>query len=85
MRFTIESADWKQMMCKRLKVDDEGLFVEVMRGVREKLKNLPDNLTKYPILLLDIPRSTREGLSGESVFIVFCRWSSAFCKSCFIV
>ena len=75
VRFTIKSADWKQMMCKRLKVDDEGLFVEVMRGVREKLKNLPDNLTKYPILLLDIPRSTREGLSGE-------RWRK--CVFCFL-
>ena len=75
VRFTIKSADWKQMMCKRLKVDDEGLFVEVMRGVREKLKNFPDNLTKYPILLLDIPRSTREGLSGE-------RWRK--CVFCFL-
>ena len=75
MRFTIKSADWKQMMCKRLKVDDEGLFVEVMSRVREKLKNFPDNLTKYPILLLDIPRSTREGLSGE-------RWRK--CVFCFL-
>ena len=85
VRFTIKSADWEKVMCKRLKVDDEGLFVEVMCGVREKLKDIPDNLTKYPILLLDIPRTTREGLSAESVFFVFFRWSSAFCQSCFFV
>ena len=85
VRFTIKGADWEKVMYKRLKVDDEGLFVEVMCRVREKLKDIPDNLTKYPILLLDIPRTTREGLSAESVFFVFFRWSSAFCQSCFFV
>ena len=53
VRFTIKSADWEKVMCKRLKVDDEGMFVEVMSRVHEKLKDFPDNLTKYPILLLE--------------------------------
>ena len=53
VRFTIKSADSEKVMCKRLKVDDEGMFVEVMSRVHEKLKDFPDNLTKYPILLLE--------------------------------
>ena len=64
VRFTIESADWKKVMCEQEKLDNIGPFKEVMSRAREKLKDFPDNLTKYPILLLDIPRTTTEGLSG---------------------
>ena len=85
VRFTIKSADWEKVMCKRLKVDDEGMFVEVMSRVHEKLKDFPDNLTKYPILLLDIPRRTTVGQSVFSFGFVFCRWCGAFCQSCFFV
>ena len=69
VRFTIESADWKKVMCEQEKLDNIGPFKEVMSRAREKLKDFPDNLTKYPILLLDIPRTTTEGLSG---FFWFC-------------
>ena len=85
VRFTIKSADWEKVMFKQEELDNAGQFKKVMCRVREKLKDIPDNLTKYPILLLDIPRTTREGLSAESVFFVFFRWSSAFCQSCFFV
>ena len=60
---TIENAEWKKMMYEQLNVDNVGMFKEVMRRVREKLKDFPDNLTKYPILILDIPRRTTEGLT----------------------
>ncbi|CAJ1447943.1 unnamed protein product [Effrenium voratum] len=63
VRFTIRSADWADRMCKQLGVDDEGLFKEVMRRVREKLKDFPNNLTKFPILLLEVPRTTTEGIN----------------------
>ena len=68
VRFTIRSADWTDRMCKHLGVDDEGLFKEVMRRAREKLKDFPDNLTKFPILLLEVPRTTTEGLAGQNMF-----------------
>ena len=68
VRFSIESADWKRMMFEELKVENSGLFKEMMRRVGEKLKDFPDNLTKYPVLLLDIPRTTIEGLSGQQFF-----------------
>ena len=60
---TIKSAEWEKNMYGQLNVDNVGMFKEVMRRVREKLKDFPDNLTKYPILLLDIPRTTTEGLT----------------------
>ncbi|CAJ1383671.1 unnamed protein product [Effrenium voratum] len=63
VRSTIRSADWTDRMCKHLGVDDEGLFKEVMRRAREKLKDFPDNLTKFPILLLEVPRTTTEGIN----------------------
>eukprot|EP00435_Cladocopium_sp_Y103_P069318 s597_g33.t1 len=65
VRSTINSADWYKMMCKQEKLDNIGLFKEVMCRAREKPKDFPDNLTKYPILLLEIPRTTTEGLSGQ--------------------
>ncbi|CAJ1345847.1 unnamed protein product [Effrenium voratum] len=67
VRCTIESSDWKRMMFEELKVEDGGLFKEVMRRAREKLKDFPDNLTKCPILLLEVPRTTTEGLAGQNM------------------
>ncbi|CAJ1447931.1 unnamed protein product [Effrenium voratum] len=66
VRFSIESADWKRMMFEELKVENSGLFKEMMRRVGEKLKDFPDNLTKCPVLLLDIPRTTIEGIDRVS-------------------
>ncbi|CAJ1447520.1 unnamed protein product [Effrenium voratum] len=66
VRFTIRSADWARMMFEELKVENSGLFKEMMRRVGEKLKDFPDNLTKYPVLLLDIPRTTIEGIDRVS-------------------
>ena len=42
---TIENAEWKKMMYEQLNVDNVGMFKEVMRRVREKLKDFPDNRT----------------------------------------
>ncbi|CAJ1413846.1 unnamed protein product [Effrenium voratum] len=66
VRFTIKSADWETTMYEELKVENSGLFKEMMRRVGEKLKDFPDNLTKYPVLLLDIPRTTIEGIDRVS-------------------
>ena len=83
VQFTIESANWKTVMFEQEELDNAGQFKKVMCRVREKLKDFPDNLTKYPILLLDIPRRTTVGQSVFSFGFVFCRWCGAFCQSCF--
>ncbi|CAJ1446811.1 unnamed protein product, partial [Effrenium voratum] len=66
VRFSIESADWKRMMFEELKVENSGLFKEMMRRVGEKLKDFPNNRTKFPILLLEVPRTTIEGIDRVS-------------------
>ena len=76
VRFTIESANWKTVMFEQEELDNAGQFKKVMCRVREKLKDFPDNLTKYPILLLDIPRRTTV---GQSVFFWFCFLSVVWC------
>ena len=65
-RFT----EWKKMMYEQLNVDTVGMFKAVMSQVCEKLKDFPDNLTKHPILLLEIPRTTAtpEGLTSVLKF-----------------
>ena len=60
-RFCIEVADWKSLMYQKLGVKDADMFEQVLRRVRKRLAKHPDNLTKFPILLLDIPRETPTG------------------------
>ena len=62
-RFCIEVADWKPLMYQKLGVKDADMFEQVLRRVRKRLAKHPDNLTKFPILLLDIPRETPTGRS----------------------
>ncbi|CAE7272705.1 unnamed protein product [Symbiodinium sp. CCMP2592] len=65
--FTIEVEDWKPVMYTRLGVKDANMFDEVLRRVRAKLqkkKKYTNNLTQYPILLLDIPRDLEGGKEG---------------------
>ena len=53
-QFEVESADWKEAMYKKLRVNDEGMTKEVLRRVRRELAKFPNNPTKFPILLLEI-------------------------------
>ena len=62
-RFCIEVADWKPLMYQELGVKDTNMFKQVLRRVCKRLAKHPDNLTKFPILLLDIPRETPTGRS----------------------
>ena len=62
-RFCIKYADWESLMYQELGVKDTNMFKQVLRRVRKRLAKHPDNLTKFPILLLDIPRETPTGRS----------------------
>ena len=62
-RFGIKYADWESLMYQELGVKDANMFKQVLRRVRKRLAKHPDNLTKFPILLLDIPRETPTGRS----------------------
>ena len=60
-QFDVESAGWKEAMYKKLRVNDEGMFKEVLRRVRRELEKFPDNPTKFPILLLEVHREVVGG------------------------
>ena len=62
-RFCIKVADWESLMYQKLGVKDADMFEQVLRRVRQELAKHPDNLTKFPIMLLDIPRETPTGRS----------------------
>ena len=76
VRCTIESSDWKRMMFEELKVEDGGLFKEVMRRAREKLKDFPDNLKS----LVQPPKDWLDKICFSVVY----RCCSAFCPSLFV-
>ena len=60
-QFDVKSADWEEAMYKKLRVDDKGMFKEVLRRVRRELEKFPDNPTKFPILLLEVHREVVGG------------------------
>ena len=60
-QFDVESAGWKEAMYKKLRVNDEGMFKEVLRRVRRELEKFPNNPTKFPILLLEVHREVVGG------------------------
>ena len=46
--------DWEKLVYEKLRVNDEGMFKEVLRRVRRGLEHFPNNPTKFPILLLKV-------------------------------
>ena len=67
-QFDVESAGWKEAMYKKMRVNDAGMFKEVLRHVRRELEKFPDNPTKFPILLLEVHREVvGGGLSRKKV------------------
>ncbi|CAE7926587.1 CACTIN, partial [Symbiodinium sp. KB8] len=51
-------------MYKKLRVNDEGMFKEVLRRVRRELEKFPNNPTKFPILLLEVHREVVGGVDA---------------------
>ena len=51
---TVEGSGWKKELYAVLGLDDEEMFRKVLENIRQKLN-------KPPVLVLDIPRSTKEG------------------------
>mmetsp|Transcript_22920 Transcript_22920/g.47148 ORF Transcript_22920/g.47148 Transcript_22920/m.47148 type:complete len:439 (-) Transcript_22920:18-1334(-) len=58
----VEDKDWKEALYKSLRMDDLGMLKEALRLVRKR------NQGSTPILVLDIPRTTKEGMDTVSTF-----------------
>ncbi|CAE7221653.1 unnamed protein product [Symbiodinium sp. CCMP2592] len=57
----VDGSDWKEELFKRLGLDGPDILEEVLGRVGDKLK-------RPPILLLDIPRTTKQGMETISSF-----------------
>ena len=78
--FTVTGAEWKEAMYKKMRVNDEGMFNEVLRQVRVELEKFPSNPTKVPILLLDIPREVAGGrMRSETKSVPLLKHLPAIC------
>ena len=51
---TVKDSQWEEKLYAVLGLDDEEMFRKVLENIRQKLN-------KPPVLVLDIPRSTKEG------------------------
>ena len=60
---TVEDKDWKEALYKSLRMDDLSMLKEALRLVRER------NQGSTPILVLDIPRTTKEGATSATLVV----------------
>jgi len=59
---TVDNAEWKDTLYKELHLDGSGMLKDLFKRVAAELKKDPEALSKVPILVLDIPRETTEGM-----------------------
>ncbi|OLP95034.1 hypothetical protein AK812_SmicGene22840 [Symbiodinium microadriaticum] len=64
---SIEDADWKDKLFKRLGLAGPDMLEDVLCRVQAQLEKL-GGLSKVPIIVLDIPRTTMEGMDTVSSF-----------------
>ena len=57
----VESENWKKELYESLQVDGPGMFETVLVRVKAELAKLTDPITKTPIILLEVPRTTTKG------------------------
>ncbi|CAE7890966.1 unnamed protein product, partial [Symbiodinium necroappetens] len=63
----IKGADWEDRLYERLGLTGPDMLEEVLRRVQAQLEKL-EGPSKVPIIVLDIPRKTREGIDAVSTF-----------------
>ena len=60
----VEDKDWKEALYKSLRMDDLGMLKEALCLVRKR------NQGSTPILVLDIPRTTKEGATSATLVVL---------------
>ncbi|CAE7154386.1 unnamed protein product, partial [Symbiodinium necroappetens] len=65
---TVDNAGWKDILYKELHLDGAGMLKELFNRVATELQKDPEAPSKVPILVLDIPRETTEGMPLVSNF-----------------
>ena len=62
----VKDKDWEKSLYKDLGLDNLGMLKDALRLVKER------NGGSTPILVLDIPRSTKEGATSATTLVVLC-------------
>ncbi|CAE7558448.1 unnamed protein product [Symbiodinium pilosum] len=65
-KHTVESENWKKELYESLQVDGPGMFETVLVRVKAELVKLTDPITKTPIILFEVPRTTTKGMDTIS-------------------
>ena len=60
-KHTVASENWKKELYESLQVDGPGMFETVLVRVKAELAKLADPITKTPIILFEVPRTTTKG------------------------
>ncbi|CAE7772437.1 unnamed protein product [Symbiodinium sp. CCMP2592] len=61
-KHTVKDEHWEEKLYKSLQVDGPGMFESVLVRVEAELATLADPITKMPIILFEVPRTTTKGL-----------------------
>ena len=79
-QFNVNVAGWDKVLYEELGIETKSMFKNVLDVAGAKLQNLNGNLTKTPILLLDVPRETTGGAAACAcnmtlkLLVVALRW-----------
>ncbi|CAE7762555.1 unnamed protein product, partial [Symbiodinium pilosum] len=65
-KHTVKDEHWEEKLYKSLQVDGPGMFETVLVRVKAELAKLADPITKTPIILLEVPRTTTKGMDTIS-------------------
>ncbi|CAE7541795.1 unnamed protein product, partial [Symbiodinium microadriaticum] len=65
---TVKNAEWESNLYKRLSLDGPDMLSELFNRVAAELQKDPEAPSKVPILILNIPRETTEGMPLLSNF-----------------
>ena len=60
-KHTVKDEHWEEKLYKSLQVDGPGMFEAVLVRVKAELAKLADPITKTPIILFEVPRTTTKG------------------------
>ena len=60
-KHTVKDEHWEEKLYKSLQVDGPSMFEAVLVRVKAELAKLADPITKTPIILFEVPRTTTKG------------------------
>ena len=73
----VKDKSWEEKLYQSLGITGAGTLEEVLSRVQAKLAELPKPKTKIPIILLEVPRRTKEGRAFLKLSVTLEAWISS--------